>query len=78
LNLNKLARGSAQPSISYAKIKDVEIRLPTYEQQVELSKWFDDIQMQNDKLVEKIESQKDKLNELTNYSIVNNCIGLSD
>jgi type I restriction enzyme M protein len=74
LNLNKLGRGSAQPSISYSKIKDIEISLPTYEHQVELSGWFEKIETQSNNLSELLKLQADKFSELSNYSIVSNCI----
>ena len=75
MDLNKLARGSAQPSISYLKIKDIEISLPPYEKQVELSKWFDEMNLQRAELIDSIRKQTEKFNELTNYSIISNCIG---
>jgi type I restriction enzyme M protein len=74
LNLNKLGRGTAQPSISYSKIKDIEISLPTYEHQVELSGWFEKIVTQSNNLSELLKLQADKFSELSNYSIVSNCI----
>jgi type I restriction enzyme M protein len=74
LNLNTLARGSAQPAISYEKIKDIEISLPSFEQQKELSSWFDEIKVQNENLVKSLELQEKKFNELSKYSIVTNCI----
>ncbi len=74
LNLNKMARGSAQPSISFAKIKDIEISLPVYEKQIELSEWFDKIKIQYDDLLSSFKLQSDKFSELTNYSIISNCI----
>lgn len=74
LDLNKLARGSAQPAISYSKIKDIRISLPSYDQQVELSKWFEKIQMRNKDLRNLLELQVEKMNALSNYSIISNCI----
>ncbi|MBU1013188.1 MAG: N-6 DNA methylase [Bacteroidetes bacterium] len=74
LNLNKLARGSAQPSISFERIKEVEISLPTYEQQVELCEWFEEILLKNNNLLNSIKLQADKYSELSNYSIISNCI----
>lgn len=74
LNLNKLARGSAQPAISYEKIKDIEISLPSFEQQKELSCWFDKIQIENENLGKLLKLQEKIFNELSRYSIVNNCI----
>ncbi|MDO6543247.1 N-6 DNA methylase [Photobacterium sanguinicancri] len=74
LNLNKLSRGSAQPSISYSKIKDIEIYLPSYQQQVELSEWFEELQLQKQKVSEVIKEQTKKLNELTSYVINSNCL----
>jgi type I restriction enzyme M protein len=74
LNLNKLARGSAQPSISFERIKKVEISLPAYEQQVELSEWFEETLFKKNNLLNSIKLQADKFNELSNYSIISNCI----
>jgi len=73
MNLNKLARGSAQPAISYEKIKDIEINLPSYEQQIELSEWFEKIQSQKESLIKSIELQNKKLNDISMNLIVSNC-----
>ena len=74
LNLNKLARGSAQPSISYTQIKDIKISLPSFEQQVELGKWFNEIEIKNKKLHNSLESQTETIDILSKYSIISNCI----
>lgn len=74
LNLNTLARGSAQPAISYEKIKDIEISLPSFEQQKELSSWFDEIQIESQNLGKLLKLQEKIFNELSSYSIVTNCI----
>ena len=73
MNLNKLARGSAQPAISYEKIKDIEINLPSYEQQIELSEWFEKIESQKESLIKSIELQNKKLNDISMNLIVSNC-----
>lgn len=74
LNLNMHARGSAQPSISYSKIKEIEISLPEYEKQVELAEWFEKIQLQNTKLSEILRLQINTFNELANCSITSNSV----
>lgn len=74
MDLKNLARGSAQPSISNSTIKDIEISLPSYEKQIELSKWFDEIQMKNSELQKLIQLQLDKFNVVTSLSIANNCL----
>lgn len=74
MDLNKLARGSAQPAISYEKIKNLEIDLPSYEQQVELSKWFEKIQSQKENLIKSIELQNKKFNDISKDLIVKSCI----
>jgi type I restriction enzyme M protein len=74
LKLNRLARGTAQPSISYASIKDVKLALPEYKKQIEMSAVFDEIQSKNTELQVSLKLQIEKLNELTNYSININCI----
>ncbi|MCG3680173.1 N-6 DNA methylase [Aliarcobacter butzleri] len=74
MDLNKFARGVAQPAISYEKIKDIEINLPTYEQQVELSEWFERIQSQKEDLIKSIDLQKKKFNDISENLIVSNCI----
>lgn len=74
LNLNKLARGTAMPSISFSTIQDIEIYLPTYEQQIELSEWFEEIQLNNSNLQKELDTQKEKLKEWSEYTIFNNCI----
>jgi len=74
LNLNKLARGSAQPSISFSSIKDIEVVLPSYDQQVECSEWFDKIESQKLELNALINLQAEKIEMLSNYSIISHCI----
>ena len=74
LNLNKLARGSAQPSISYTQIKDIKISLPSFEQQVELANWFNEIEIQSKKLLKSLELQKESFNNLSKHSIISNSI----
>ncbi|NQY07718.1 MAG: N-6 DNA methylase, partial [Flavobacteriaceae bacterium] len=74
LDLNKSARGSAQPSISYSKIKGIQVSLPPYEQQVELAKWFEDMRLQESRLLESLQVQGQLLSQLTKSSIVDNCV----
>lgn len=74
MDLNKLARGSAQPAISFERIKNIEINLPSYEQQIELSKWFETIQSQKEELIKSIELQNKKFNDISKNLIVSNCI----
>ncbi|WNJ97342.1 N-6 DNA methylase [Vibrio ruber] len=73
MDLNSYGRGSAQPSISYPKIKDLEISLPSYQQQVELSDWFDKLQSQKDELLKIVENHTNKINDLVDYSISSKC-----
>lgn len=75
IDLKKLARGSAQPSISNATIRDLEIYLPIYEKQIQLSKWFDEIHERNYELQKTIQLLGDKFDELANLSIANGCVG---
>ncbi len=74
MNLNELARGSAIPAISYAKIKNEKINLPSYKQQVELSEWFEEIENQKQNLSKSLKLQEEQFNKLTNHSIISNCI----
>lgn len=74
LNLNQLARGAAQLSISFSIIKNVEIYLPAYEMQIELSEWFEEIQQNYVHLQNELDAQKEKANQLTEYVIYSNCI----
>ena len=74
LVLKKWAIGSAQPSISYSQIKDIQIALPAFEQQLELNEWFDKIELQNETLVKLLKKQSEKFDELTNLSIASNCV----
>ena len=73
MDLNSYGRGSAQPSISYPKIKDLEISFPSYQQQIELSEWFDKLQSQKEKLSKSIEEHTNKVNDLVDYSISSRC-----
>ena len=74
MDLRKLARGSAQPSISNSTIKNLEISLPSYKKQIELSRWLDEIQMKNYELQKLIQSQRNKFEQLTSFVISRNCI----
>ncbi|MBX2849821.1 MAG: N-6 DNA methylase [Acidiferrobacterales bacterium] len=74
LDLNKLAQGVAQPSISYSKIKDVEVYLPSYEQQVELSKWFEELYIGSLSLEKAFNEQKEKIKKMAEHAIFSNCI----
>jgi len=78
LNLNRLARGVAMPSITFLSIKDIEIFLPTYEEQVTLSGLFEELELNNLNLQKELEAQKDKVNELMSYVIYSNCINDAD
>ncbi len=73
-NLNSLAKGSAQPSISYEKIKDIEFSLPTYEDQVSLTKWFKEIESNKIKYIKALEEQIESLNALSDFVINQNSI----
>jgi len=74
MNLNKLARGSAMPAISYTKIKNEKINLPSYKQQVDLSEWFDEIEAKKKFLSKLLKLQEEQFNTITNHSIISNCI----
>lgn len=76
LNLNSFARGSAQPSISYEKIKEIEFSLPTYEDQVSLTKWFKEIQLKRKEYIESLDEQINHLNRLTDFVIRRNSIDI--
>ncbi|OEF08229.1 hypothetical protein A1QK_06550 [Vibrio genomosp. F10 str. 9ZD137] len=76
LDLNSSARGSAQPSISYAKIKDIQIGLPSYEKQVDLAKWFDSMLEQKTELLRSLKVQTALLDKLTEKSIISHCVPL--
>lgn len=74
LNLNNLARGAAMPSISFSNIQDIEIFLPSYEQQVALSNWFEALEQNSLNLQKEFDAQKQKIKELTEHAILSNCI----
>lgn len=50
LNLKSYARGTAQPSISNSSVKEIEIDLPSYDKQIQMANWFDEIQVTSDEL----------------------------
>lgn len=74
LDLNKFARGSAQPSISFSKIKDTKVSLPTYEDQVALAKWFEDIRNLESELHASLRLQGRILSQLSDFSVLGNCV----
>ncbi|CAK2073568.1 type I restriction enzyme M protein [Vibrio crassostreae] len=74
LDLNKFARGSAQPSISFSKIKDIKINLPDFEQQVELSLWFDALEASSQQLASDLEKHVKTFQELVDVSITEKCV----
>ncbi|MEZ8123950.1 MULTISPECIES: N-6 DNA methylase [Vibrio] len=77
LELNSFARGSAQPSISFSKIQDIEFNLPSFEQQIELARWFDEMRSQEVRLLESLQFQSDLFSKLVGLSIGDNCINNS-
>lgn len=74
LNLNQFSRGSAQTSISFSNIKDIEIDLPNYDQQKELSLWFDEIESKKNKLLELVDTHKEKITNIARASRISKCI----
>lgn len=53
INLNKIASGTGQPYISYSKIKDIAIGLPSFEEQIKLDNLLDELF----KVIKNIENQ---------------------
>ena len=43
LDLNKLSTGAVQQFVSIKQLKDIEVSLPSYQKQVELSNWFTEL-----------------------------------
>ncbi|OBU29712.1 N-6 DNA methylase [Photobacterium kishitanii] len=57
-NLRDLASGTAQPHITVSKVKNIEVKLPPFEVQIELEEWLV-------KLDRKFEEQKELMYQLT-------------
>jgi len=69
LDLNDLSTGTAQKFISITQLKKIEVSLPSYEKQVELSDWFTSLE-ENKSLIQKLFSEfNDELDLVTVKSI---------
>jgi type I restriction enzyme M protein len=76
LNLNQYARGSAQHSISYERIKSIEIDLPSYEDQVAMTEYLDSIHEKNHLAQQILKESESNLSHFTNNFILNNTLHL--
>nr|WP_272492407.1 restriction endonuclease subunit S [Alteromonas sp. MCA-1] len=69
LDLNKLATGAVQKFISIKQMNNIKLSLPTYEKQVELSKWFDDLEKSKTSIQKLLSSFSEELGVMTKNSI---------
>jgi len=63
-DLRKLASGTAQPHITFSKIKNIEIELPPLNAQVELNQWLSELEVElenQEVLAKKISEENTKL-----------------
>ncbi|WP_206483015.1 N-6 DNA methylase [Thalassotalea sp. G2M2-11] len=70
LELNKLSRGTAQKFIAIERLKSLEVSLPTFEQQVELSNWFTTLEENKSAIQRLLLNFTDSLDSVTSNSIV--------
>ncbi|MFT5760089.1 MAG: type I restriction enzyme M protein [Alteromonadaceae bacterium] len=70
LDLNKLSTGAVQKFISIKQLYSLEISLPSYEKQIELSNWFDSLEENNANIQKSLSNFSDRLDSVTSSSII--------
>jgi type I restriction enzyme M protein len=74
LDLNKLSTGTVQKFISIKQLNDIEVSLPSYEKQVELSNWFSKLEDEKRAIQRSISDVNEKLQSITDFSIMEKVI----
>lgn len=75
MNLNKYARGAAQPFLSFDKIKDIEVSLPNYEDQARLCEQFDNVEKRAEEIQRLLSKQNTTIKDLKDVSLKNSTLG---
>ncbi len=70
LDLNKLSTGAVQKFISIKQLYSLEISLPSYEKQVELSNWFTSLEENKASIQRLLSNFSDDINLVTKNSIL--------
>jgi type I restriction enzyme M protein len=70
LDLNKLSTGTVQKFVSINQLYSLEISLPSYEDQVELSNWFNSLEESKAKIQQLLSSFSNELGSVTTSSII--------
>lgn len=70
LDLNKLSTGTVQKFVSINHLYSLEISLPSYEDQVELSNWFNSLEESKAKIQQLLSSFSNELDSVTTSSII--------
>jgi type I restriction enzyme M protein len=70
LDLNKMSTGAVQQFISINQLYSLEISIPSYEKQVELSNWFNSLEVNKEKIQQQLSNFSDQLNSVTTSSII--------
>ncbi|WP_417438452.1 N-6 DNA methylase [Idiomarina sp.] len=74
MNLNRYARGAAQPFISFDKIKDLQVALPSYEDQVKLCEHFDNIEKKSKEIQYLLREQLTTISDLNEEALKNSTL----
>ena len=69
LDLNKLSTGTVQKFVSIKQLYSIEISLPSYDKQIELSNWFTSLEENKVKIQEQISNFNDEIQMVTSGSI---------
>ena len=70
LDLNKLSTGAVQKFISIKQLNSLEISLPSYEKQVELSNWFTSLEEHKARIQQQLSNFSEGLDSVTTCSII--------
>ncbi|MBQ4864706.1 N-6 DNA methylase [Pseudoalteromonas sp. MMG013] len=74
LDLNKLSTGAVQKFLSIKQLNDIEVSLPSYKKQVELSNWFSELEDSKTSIQELLSAFNDELGLITKNIIVEKAI----
>jgi type I restriction enzyme M protein len=78
LDLNKLSTGAVQQFISIKQLYSLEVSLPSYEKQIELSNWFDSLEENNANIQKLLSNFSDRLDSVTTSSIIEKALKSRD
>lgn len=70
LDLNKISTGAVQKFVSIQQLNDIEVSLPSFEKQVELSNWFSELERYRDSIQKQLSAINKDLGLATKNAIV--------